>query len=1036
MKKFFVLVIMLFAFPFVVNAGNLDTNVCKGSAKGTCSTSGNVGWASSRGNSLILKDSSGCTFKLTGYFYSIDKKNVFCMDIANLEPNSATSKKSLKYYDPSVEKGLLTIYRLYLIGDHGDQGLVSTNDAMRLFVARSISYGKLSDKAHSWDAFECRLNSSGKLSIAKKAAEQIAGLGGNSINTSSSSSQYQEVQKAYCAAVTAAGYSDDMNTTTCKNAVKSLAKEKGFNNEKDFINFISDPDHSDKLNVNSKRNGDGDYSIFVSPEDVAKKMVEVSDKYSKVSAPSLVLSSITSCPQGFICNITSNKNLLGRSNGKFNETKLSVTRDPNFKVPASTTEEKVKFSFTYKFPWDVNSLVIVTGPSGDRNNVRQDLAYIDSEGRTINSELEIKVSVEPMCKTQKDSNGKTKYLVENKEVSLAKYIEAGCCEDITSEDIIELIDKSNDEKSTNPNKKTDYDTYLEKCWANPIELNPQDTVDIKQKCNMQCNDDLTGVKNVVSPEENKTFVSQFPMSKIMESIQNAEAAYYGLDNMKEISTEELNTVYSVYNRYTINDSGVPNNKYCKVYTSETMRILYPGYAISNSGRYFQFEDEDKPQVKVEKADIVFHINQLRHDRDAAKTGGLNNNEQQLWKSCQEYKQKFINDFEYINTTNGTFNYDQEAYTGSGIISTEVKLAVNNEKNTLKTNYDKQSSVSGRYGNVSKTAAGSFTLRPETRYYNKIGSGEIIKHVQEEGVENYVDIGYKYIVDIYNKKGSFTTNVQLNNLGNSGSVTKSIDFKTSNEADKKFECVYCNRESTYWHECPSCDEPTLKDNYIYRVVSLDDIQPSISSNSEYVSNWGDNKGQTAVEAIKRVGSTKLSAKVDDNYTDLNSIKTSEGFTSLENNNEETKLEQLEYIYSDAQYLEYEFNLNSTDLQIIKKNNRDKNVNYTYGSIEICPSQGSAVTTKSETAQYCYTCKVDGKECTSTFVTAFSEPNITTNTRKNKWKYYFYNKTTNKGEFKKGSISTLGEFVTGNSYSYDKYAESVYNENKNSKFNYIP
>ena len=91
-----------------------------------------------------------------------------------------------------------------------------------------------------------------------------------------------------------------------------------------------------------------------------------------------------------------------------------------------------------------------------------------------------------------------------------------------------------------------------------------------------------------------------------------------------------------------------------------------------------------------------------------------------------------------------------------------------------------------------------------------------------------------------------------------------------------------------------------------------------------------------------------------------------------------------------------------MQIIKKNTARRD--FDYGSFNLCRNSNTKIE-KSETADYCFTCNADGKECASSFIDAFADSQTTSVTRESKWKYYI----NNKWEF--GKMSTISGFENG-------------------------
>ena len=117
-----------------------------------------------------------------------------------------------------------------------------------------------------------------------------------------------------------------------------------------------------------------------------------------------------------------------------------------------------------------------------------------------------------------------------------------------------------------------------------------------------------------------------------------------------------------------------------------------------------------------------------------------------------------------------------------------------------------------------------------------------------------------------------------------------------------------------------------------------------------------------------------------------------------------------IYDDStkEYLEYEFTLTTKDMQIIKQNSARSE--FSYGEINFCTETNSNTgNEKSASADYCFSC-YDGKECQSTFINAFADQSGVelSDTRSNKWKYWFYDPVTKTGSWEKGNMKELEHY----------------------------
>ena len=353
-----------------------------------------------------------------------------------------------------------------------------------------------------------------------------------------------------------------------------------------------------------------------------------------------------------------------------------------------------------------------------------------------------------------------------------------------------------------------------------------------------------------------------------------------------------------------------------------------------------------------------------------------------------------------------FNYAQKVYGGkenSEVIPTTIDMVISNESvkywpnvstdvSCKEINHSDGRNVSYniKYGNVNEiktfTSIENYSTeciqkiyyRPKQITYSIIPSGQYILNEASyqsnpiSMLHNGIEIGYVYNVKLTTYEGNYTTSFIVDNLGHQSlngksSVQLSVDKYKQDYGITEFssKCVYCNQEGEFKRVCQACDEPELTPSYIYRTISLNNINPNSRENS----NWSDVKGIQAKERIESLSGDNVVAMTNNNAK----------YNLLANGN----------IYDDKtrEYLEYEITLTSKDMQIIRKNTNK--TNYVYGDLTICGSTGK-ITEKDTDVSYCYICNEDGKECESAFVDAFSNNSTTTNTRKYKWKYFINGK----------------------------------------------
>jgi hypothetical protein len=509
------------------------------------------------------------------------------------------------------------------------------------------------------------------------------------------------------------------------------------------------------------------------------------------------------------------------------------------------------------------------------------------------------------------------------------------------------------------------------------------------------------------------------------------------------------------------------NTYCMMYTSEDNNIYFPGTAVSTSGRFFVFNELNNEECAnseepsstcfrqpyiVGKIDGTFHTNYTKWDTDyqaaiEAEKNAWNGNANDATYKAAKAKRELLEQYkteceEHANLKNYwsyelsptlSFSYTQKTYGSTESITETVPMeisysAVKYWPNTTKSatcsyqNLDTSSknTYTISYGNINETktfssVADSYVSCSQTLYYKPsqttyatIPTGEYIVANNEYQttstlIENGLEIGYVYNVNITAYQAAYTTSFTIDNVGHRGA---SSNIQTTLEAYKKennlteisSECVYCNTEGLYSRVCDECDDPDdppLTANYIYRTISLSDVTPNDRENT----NWSDEKGAAAEAAIQALSGPNVVAA-------LSLDSKTEGVTTLNEASEtSTKATVLDTTtgntYTD-EYLEYDFTLTTSDMQLIKKNSSRSE--FDYGTMNMCTGTDNT-TAKSADADYCFTCNSDGKECTSTFIDAFADSTTTTETRASKWKYYINN------EWVSGSMSTISAFENG-------------------------
>ena len=237
-------------------------------------------------------------------------------------------------------------------------------------------------------------------------------------------------------------------------------------------------------------------------------------------------------------------------------------------------------------------------------------------------------TVSPRCEIVTNGNERI-YKNNGKVVTIINYINAGCCDNLTSEDL-----------ANNPNAQNVYNSA---CTAN-------DRININNECGVKSNISTTnnaiGDTNIsILSCQNENYIDYSHSSVEQMKIDNV------LDRVTQLE-QSITNVQDIYNNAGLNNyedrsymnssiSGKDgkslspidsNNNYCMLFTSENDRFHFPGTAIATSGRFFVFNELSKSecvnsinysqnsncfrQPYIEGSiDAVMHTNYNRWDKD-------------------------------------------------------------------------------------------------------------------------------------------------------------------------------------------------------------------------------------------------------------------------------------------------------------------------------------------------------------------------------------------------------------------------------------
>ncbi len=386
----------------------------------------------------------------------------------------------------------------------------------------------------------------------------------------------------------------------------------------------------------------------------------------------------------------------------------------------------------------------------------------------------------------------------------------------------------------------------------------------------------------------------------------------------------------------------------------------------------------------------------------------------------KYKQKVYGGTERTETITETVNMaiSKEAVNYWPKVTTEASVVPGSKTGTKHVkNYNisygdhNETTSFDTNSNYGITYTQTLYYKPDRVTYATLPTGRYVVAIDEyqtdrvDMLEAGLKVGYVYNVKLTTYEGIYSTAFTIDHVGhldkdNHSNVQKTLDkYKQDNALDKlSSECVYCNQEGQFSRVCEACPDPENPDltaSYVYRTISLSDVTPNDRDNT----NWSDAKGKSAEARIQSLSGDQIVSSLAATGKDIK-------VSTLGEISTEVKTENLAVgdIYNDStrEYLEYEFNLTTNDMQMIKKNTRK--AEFDYSEMIMCGTS-NVVTGKSADATYCFTCNQDGKECKSTFIDAYGESSVTTVTRDTKWKYFI----NNKWEF--GKMSTIDGFENG-------------------------
>lgn len=1021
MKKFWLFIVsVLLIIPFSVSAEKINTV-----AVSFESLTGGA-YFNDRGNTRL---SYYKYYMRSGWYQG---QGMYCIDAGNPSPRYITQVEDIDT-SSGFGKGLAAIFAAT---DALGASFVTANDAARIYTA---IYAVSGYGSSFWFYPESGIYKDTMIEMFRNAGYTLAGKSipySNVATISTSSPNYSQLQKAFCAGVIAYEQTSSDVYKGCKSNVSGIPNVTGGSNSGNLtVNMYED-------STKTRRNTSSDriFSQYVG----AKVVISPSDAKIKITGCSVNNSN-------YECSISNDYLNKEISNNAVIEV-LVQSKNNNLNTDATQVNVNINYSFaggksyTIKEAKCVGSGCANYSGSSPLDRWVQRMLLISTKPGNSDGSAVLGVNVPKACQHE-DSN----YKVGNKTVSVKEYMEYGCCSDINVKDL------------TNPD---DLAYYKDTCMDD-------DVVEFSNVCgsSLGCLERDGYYQNNRYVGYSKSYIYQKSLKNVMRSVNNLENGAYKTNDLSNMYNEKQISNNLDKNYASKLSSG---NKYCMLYTSEDLNINFPGTTESVSGRSFVFEELSKEECQTNPnasskncfrqpyvsgtLTMNFHTNVDRwlsdyqaavnavneatkklqsagsvSDRDAAqaevdiakqRVSTLQGYKQE----CEAYSDLKAKGWDYNLEPELTFYYDQKVYAkdDSPTITTKVTMVPSYNSVKYWPNITGGTELSGGCSSGTATYNGftystnkdcNYTAkrtvyyRPEKATYTLVSTGKTelktIDYEHEETInENGILVGYVYNTSISIEQGEYQTRFEIDNVGhNKDQANIQNSYNKYKEENKDAsghlysKCIYCNRSSKTIRLCDTC--PPSDEAIIYRSIATDNVTPQDRVNT----NWSDVKGKTAEALIESSGGSKIISNVGDSYLAL-ADNLATNVTTKDNSDDKTIAlngSDLADLYDDSskEFLEYEITLTTKDMQIIKKNNARST--FSYATFNLCTS-GKKVS-KDENTDYCFVCNSSGKECESSFVDAFSDDStLLANTRANKWKYFYYDATdeVNPGKFISGSM----------------------------------
>lgn len=589
MKKLkYVLIIFFAIFSFAIKSNAATGNgLCYNKelySDGYCQIDG-VTISSKELVNRPLNFSDGITavkFGYHGYINSIDQ-DMFCIDANYQSPDRPYIYARPFNLDDNYDRAIAKVYSLYInaiVWDMGNSGrdfntekskyLQTINVVMRAITAKfgyHLSGGSSTALENTLEKYK---------NIYKQLdGQNVAGL------STSNWDAFMLAQRWYCGAILTVKDANVVNQADI-NHCNGIEKVETWDPSK--IEITVSPENE---NITDEYNG---YKFTKTVPVKITGLAPLKDPVFQKTEPYFKVKSVTcekvSCTLEDPGLITNDWNILNNMADNQDEYvfKVRVTGDQqNFK---DETSIKINISYEYRYVLDSNNLAVLRY-NREKQEKQRMIVLMPYNGQS--KHLEIPVTVPSMCNSEVNASGVQIYKYGSTEKSELAYLESGCCD----------VDPK---YLKDPKAITHYQN----------NCNAKDIVNLKSACN---NETQNCTKAATPTEMLHSYVHQSNIDSVINKVTNAENEYtkgrYSEKNLNKVLNNLSNNQDDEYIK-TLSENNrakalSEDNNYCKLYTSESVDIYYPGTTEATSGRFFIFQENQQPRVEG-TISAVFHTN--------------------------------------------------------------------------------------------------------------------------------------------------------------------------------------------------------------------------------------------------------------------------------------------------------------------------------------------------------------------------------------------------------------------------------------------